>query len=471
MPGDSTATPWAALPVLAAGTFLVVLDFFIVNVAMPSLQSGLGATAGELEWVVAGYGLTLAALLLTSARLGDRFGHRRVYTIGVAVFTLCSLACALSQSPGMLVAARLVQGAGAAAISPAVLSLIGVLFRGPDRARAISVYGGVMGVAAAGGQIIGGALIDADVAGLGWRLIFAINIPVGIAVLLLAPRLVPESKSQRAPGVDPLGLVLSTLAMTALVLPLIEGREAHWAAWTWEVLAISGLLIALTAAQQRRLGRRGGSPLFPATLVQTPTFRAGLTLQLVYWCGQASFYLFLALYLQTGRGLSPLQSGLMFAILATAYLVTSTKAPALLASLGRSLVTAGAVAILGGYAALLAALAAGSSGNILLLAPGLALVGAGQGMCITPIAATVLAHAAPEQAGAVSGALSAVQQVGNCLGVAAIGVVFFAAHATVASSFGWSLVPLGGVTLVVILLSRLLPTRHAQAALEEAAAA
>lgn len=456
-PADVPVAPWRALPVLVAGVFLVVLDFFIVNVAMPSLQEGLHATSDQLEWVVAGYSLTLAAFLLTAGRVGDKLGRRRMYLWGVTVFTVTSLLCTLADSPETLIAARLLQGVGAAMIMPAMLSLIGVLFQGPDRARAIGVYGMAMGIAAAGGQIIGGALIQADIAGLGWRLIFAINIPVGLGILVAAPRLVPESRADHAPRLDPIGLVLMTLAVTALVLPLIEGRHLGWPAWTWGLLASSAVLLVATIRQQGRLARRGGDPLFPPALLKDGTFRIGLTLQLVYWCGQASFYLFLALYLQQGRGLSALESGLVFAILAAAYLATSLKAPELVETRGRSLVRAGAVTIVAGYGALLAALAAGTGAHILLLAPGLLLVGAGQGLCITPLAAIVLAHAVPAQAGAVSGALSTSQQVGNCLGVAAISVVFFAAHASAPSAFGWSLVPLTVVSLLVVALTGALP--------------
>jgi EmrB/QacA subfamily drug resistance transporter len=453
----ASVAPWRALPVLVAGVFLVVLDFFIVNVAMPSMQKGLHATPDQLEWVVAGYGLTLAVFLLTAGRLGDQIGRRRMYCIGVAVFTVTSLACAVAGSPETLVAARLVQGIGAALIMPSMLSLIGVLFSGPDLAKAISVYGMVMGLAAAGGQIIGGALIQADLGGLGWRLIFAINIPVGILVLLLAPRLVPESRAGSAAKLDVPGLVLMTLTVTCVVLPLIEGRQAGWPVWTWELLALSGVLLATTVAQQRRLAARGGAPLFPPALVKVPAFRAGLAVQLVYWCGQASFYLFLALYLQTGRGMSALGSGTFFAVLAVAYLATSMRAPGLVARRGRSVVIAGALTITAGYAALLAALAEGPDRSVLLLAPGLLLIGAGQGLCITPLTSIVLSQAGPTQAGSVSGALSTSQQIGNALGVAAIGVVFFADHSGTASAFGWSLLPLAGVSVAVSVMARALP--------------
>jgi EmrB/QacA subfamily drug resistance transporter len=454
----SDLPPWRALPVLVAGVFLVVLDFFIVNVAMPSIQQGIGADASQLEWVVAGYGLTLASFLLTAGRIGDGVGRRRMFSLGVAVFTVTSLLCALATTPELLIIARLVQGLGAAMIMTSMLSLIGVLFQGPDRARAISVYGMVMGVAAAGGQIIGGALIQADVLGLGWRAIFLINVPVGLGIIAMAPRLIPESRADHPARLDPVGLILLTATVTTLILPLIDGQQAGWPVWSWCVLALSALLLASTVWQQRRLAGRGGTPLFPPELLSVRTFRIGLVLQLVYWCGQASFYLFLALYLQSARGLSALDSGLMFSALAVAYLATSMNAPSLVESHGRRVVALGAVTIAVGHLALLAALAAGTSGSLWLLIPGLMAVGAGQGWCITPLASIVLAHVEPAQAGTVTGALSTTQQVGNCLGVAIIGVIFFGVGpGSTPAAFGWSLVALIGVSSLVVALGRLLP--------------
>lgn len=226
--GIPEAAPWQALPVLVAGVFLVVLDFFIVNVAMASIQNGLGASSGQLTWVAAGYGLTMASFLLTAGRLGDRIGRRRTFSLGTGVFTAASLLCALATTPDLLIAARVVQGFGAATIMTSMLSLIGVLFRGPDRARAISVYGMVMGVAAAGGQVIGGALIQVDAFGLGWRSIFWINVPIGLVIIAMAPRLVPESRAEKTVRLDLTGLVLLTATVTTLVLPLINGEQAGW---------------------------------------------------------------------------------------------------------------------------------------------------------------------------------------------------------------------------------------------------
>src|SRR6185503_3118627 len=278
-----SSSPWAALPVVLAGTFMVVLDFFIVNVAMPAMQADLHAGTGALEWVVAGYGLTFATLLITAGRLGDQFGRRRMFSTGLALFTLASAACGLAWSPTALVAARVVQGVAAALLSPQVLSIIGVAYTGPDRVRALSIYGIVLGLAAVGGQLVGGVLVQADVAGLGWRSCFLINVPVGLAALALAPRLVPESHAGRASRIDVAGTVLVTAGLTAVILPLVEGRRHGWPLWTWLALGAAPVLLGAFAVHQRRLGRRGGAPLLDPALFRKRAFSAGLLTQLVFW--------------------------------------------------------------------------------------------------------------------------------------------------------------------------------------------
>jgi MFS family permease len=232
-----TASGVAPLPIVLAGTFMVVLDFFIVNVALPSMQARLHASDGAIEWIVAGYSLTSAVLLIAAGRLGDRHGRRRIFALGVALFTLSSAACGLAGGPGMLVGARLVQGGAAALLMPNVLSLIGVLYDGVDRARALAAYGMTMGLAAVSGQLIGGVLVQADIAGLGWRTVFLINVPVGAVALALAPRLIPESRVPGRGRVDLTGTLLVTAGLTAIVLPLVEGRTHGWPLWTWLSLA------------------------------------------------------------------------------------------------------------------------------------------------------------------------------------------------------------------------------------------
>jgi EmrB/QacA subfamily drug resistance transporter len=450
---------WAALPVLLVGTFMVVLDFFIVNVALPSMQRKLHAGTGALEWVVAGFALTSAVFLITAARLGDRIGRRRTFSIGLGLFTLSSAACGLAGSPTVLVAARMAQGVGAALVMPNVLSIINVTYRGADLPRALGVYGLVMGLAAACGQLIGGGLIQADVAGSGWRACFLINIPVGIGALALAPRFVPESRSEHQPRFDLTGTLLLTGGLTTIVLPLVEGRQHGWPAWTWISFAVAPALLLGFVAHQRRLARRGGQPLLAPAMFRARTFTAGLVTQLVFWCGQASFFLVLALYLQQGRGLSALDAGLVFTILAVAYVAASAQAPALVVRLGRRLLAIGALVLAGGHGLLLAAVAnIGVGGSIVELVPGLVLIGAGMGLLLVPLTTTILSSVDTEHAGSASGAMTTVQNVGGALGVAITGVIFFGAlHGGYAHALEMSLIELGALLLGVAALTRLLP--------------
>ncbi len=456
---SAEATHWAALPVLLTGTFMVVLDFFIVNVALPSMQRELHAGTGAIEWVVAGFALTSAVFLITAARLGDRLGRRRTFSIGLGVFTLASAACGAAGSPSVLVAARLAQGVGAAMVMPSVLSIINVTYRGEDLPRALGIYGLVMGLAAACGQLIGGGLIQADVAGSGWRACFLINVPVGIAALALAPRFVPESRAERRPRLDPVGTLLLTAGLTAVVLPLVQGRQHGWPAWTWISFGVAPLLLLGFAAGQRRLARRGGEPLLPPAMFRTRSFTVGLLTQLAFWCGQASFFLVLALYLQQGRGLSALDAGLVFTIMAVAYVAASAQAPALVMRYGRRLLAIGALVLASGHGLLLAAVAhIGVGGSIVQLVPGLVLIGAGMGLVLVPLTTTILSSVDTRHAGGASGAVTTMQNVGGALGVAITGVIFFGAlHGGYAHALELSLAELGALLVAVAALTRLLP--------------
>jgi EmrB/QacA subfamily drug resistance transporter len=452
-------TRWAALPVLLTGTFMVVLDFFIVNVALPSMQRELHAGTGAIEWIVAGFALTSAVFLITAARLGDRLGRRRIFSIGLGVFTLASAACGAAGTPTVLVAARLAQGVGAALVMPSVLSIINVTYRGEDLPRALGIYGLVMGLAAACGQLIGGGLIQANIAGSGWRACFLINVPVGVAALALAPRFVPESRSERRPRLDVVGTLLLTAGLTAVVLPLVQGRQHGWPAWTWISCGVAPLLLLGFVAGQRRLARRGGEPLLPPAMFRSRSFTVGLMTQLAFWCGQASFFLVLALYLQQGRGLSALDAGLVFTVMAVAYVAASAQAPALVMRYGRRLLAIGALVLASGHGLLLAAVAhIGVGGSIVELMPGLVLIGAGMGLVLVPLTTTILSSVDTRYAGGASGAVTTVQNVGGALGVAITGVIFFGAlHGGYAHALELSLAELGALLLGVAALTRLLP--------------
>ncbi len=451
----SRIAKWVPLAVILTGTFVFILDFFVVNVALPDIQRSLHASAAAIEWLVSGYALTSASLLVLGGRLGDHYGRRRCFCIGLAAFVLASALCALAPDAGFLIAARLVQGAGGAIMAPNIMSILGMTYTGRDRVRAISVYGMVMGVAAVGGQLIGGVLIDANVAGLGWRAIFWVNVPIGVAALATAWRLVPESRAANAGHLDLPGAALLAAGLVAIVLPLADGRQQGWPAWSWACLALGPVLLALFACYLRRASRHGRRPLLDPAIFAVRTLRVGLTVQALFWCQQAASYLLLALFLQQGRGLGALESGAVFSVLAAGYLLTSLRAPALTVRFGPRVIAAGAV---GGAAGdLLLVLAVGHwgvGGPLAALFPGLFLLGAGQGLCITPLTTTVLSHADARTAGSITGALSTAQQVGNAIGVAVSGVVFFGLLSRgFPAAFGTSMAQMGGLLLVVAALT------------------
>jgi MFS family permease len=458
-PAASRLRHWAPLAVVLAGTSVSVLDFFIVNVALPAMQRSLHTTGSSIEWVAAGYALTTAVLLIASGRLGDRFGRRKMFCTGLALFTLASAACGFAPNSATLITGRLLQGAGGALMGTNVLSLLGVIYSdAADRAKAMAAYATVMGFAAVGGQLIGGVLLQLDPFGMGWRSCFLINLPIGLVAIIAARRLVPESRGQ-ATSIDLPGIALITAALTALVLPLVEGRQLNWPAWCWISLALVPPLTAAFALQQRRVQRAGMLPLLDRALLALPSFRAGLVAQLVFWCGQASFFLILALFLQQGDGLTPLAAGGVFTTLALPYVVTSMRAPVLAARYGRNVVTASALTLVAGHLILIGTVAlGGTSGSVLALLPGLALVGIGMGLGIAPLTGGLLAGLRPEQAGAASGALTTAQYVGSALGVALVGIAFFGGLGSgYAAAFEHGLCVIVGALSLVAVLSRRLP--------------
>jgi EmrB/QacA subfamily drug resistance transporter len=443
--------PRGALPVLLAGVFISLLDFFIVNVALPQTQRDLHASPSAVQLVVAGYGMALAAGLITAGRLGDLYGRRRMYVLGLGLFTAASAACGLAPSAGLLVAGRVVQGAAAALLVPQILGIINTMYTGPRRARAFTAYGMAIGFGAVFGQLIGGVLIRLDVAGLGWRSIFLINVPIGLAAVALAPRLVPESRAGSAAArIDLVGTVLVSLGLIAIVLPLVEGQQQGWPAWTFGCLAASAPLLTLFVLYQRRLAARNGSPLINLALFRERAFSAGIATSLVFQMMTASFFLVLALYLQDGRGLSALESGLIFLPLGLGYFVASARSGRVAQRLGRQVVTLGALIVSAGYLLLALAVHDGTG----WLVPGLAIAGAGMGFVIAPMPSIVLARVAPQHAAAASGVLSTAQQAGNAIGVAVIGLVFY--HALGGGSYphafglGLEVLAVGGLAVAAL---------------------
>ena len=399
---------------------MTFLDFFIVNVALPAVQTDLHADAAAVSLVVAGYGLTFAAGMITGGRLGDLYGRRRMFAIGLILFTLTSAACGLAPDASALVIARVLQGAAGAIVTPQVLAILGTVYAGSRRATAFAAYGFAMGIAGVLGQLFGGILIDADVFGLGWRAIFLINVPVGIATLAFAGA-IPESRGQRV-RLDLRGVVLVVAAVAALVLPLVEGREHGWPVWTWVSFALVPVLAAATMAHLRTGLRHGRPMLVDLALFRAPGFALGSLTAMTFALVPPAFFFVLALYLQQGRGFSAVFSGTVFASVGAGYFLALIVAAPLAARLGKQVLAAGSVAVAVGCAVLADAAGAASSLDLL---PGLALVGFGIGLVLVPVSSVALQHVPAAEAGSAAGVFATAQQVGGATGVAVIGVIFF----------------------------------------------
>ena len=469
----SVKTGALTMAVLMAGTFVFVLDFFVVNVAIPATQADLGASDGQIQLVVATYAIAIASLLIVGGRLGDLLGRRRLFVAGLALFTVASALCGAAPTIDVLLVGRVVQGIGAALFAPQVLSIIGVTFAGPARRQAVTVYGLVMGLAAVSGQLIGGALIALDLLGLDWRACYLVNVPIGIAAVALAPRALAESRAEGGERLDVPGAALAGATLVAVVLPLIEGRPEGWPLWTFASLVAAIPLGAAFVVRQRRLAASGGSPLVDPALFRQRAFAVGVASSVVFYAGMASFFLVLAVYLQEGCGLSALDSGLVFTPLAAGYLAASVAAEALAPRFGRQVLAAGGIVravALGGLALTVAAI--GLGGSPWLLLPALAVDGIGMGLLTAPLVATVVGAMEERHAGAASGVLSTAQQVGNTIGVAAIGAIFYGAlgpDADFAGAFERALLCVAAVSLAVAALVQFLP--GPRAATDETAAA
>lgn len=440
-----------ALLVMLSGSFMVVLDFFIVNVAIPSIQRDLHASAAALEWVVAGYGLANAALLIVGGRLGDMHGRRRLFGIGIAAFTAASAACGLAPDADTLVIARLAQGAAGALLQPQVIAMLSALYAGEQRAKAFAAYGLALGLAAASGQVVGGALIHADWAGLGWRSCFLINLPIGALALALISRVLPIVPARAGGRLDALGMLLLAATLAAVMIPLVHGREHGWPWWTLALLAASAPLLGLFGLLQ---ARRRNEALVPPSLFAHRRYVLGLVTTLTLFAGNASLYFVLALYLQQGLGLRALPAGGVFSALAFGFFITSMLAPRLAKALGRHAIFVGALVLAAGHSLLWALVSHIDVKHLPLLLPVLLVQGCGLGMVMAPLAAAVLAGLPPEHAGVAAGVMSTMQQVGNALGVALIGILYFGALPDVQHAFGLGLGYLFALALVVAALYR-----------------
>lgn len=418
-PAGRTATPGTVLAVLLLGQFMAVLDLTIVNIAAPDIGADLGASGAGLQLVVAGYTIAYAVLLVTGARLGDRLGHGRMFRAGLAVFTAASLACALAGTTGQLVGFRLLQGVGAAVMMPQVMSIIQRTFAGPARARALSLYAAVIAVGTVVGQVAGGLLVGADLFGTGWRPAFAVNVPIGVVLLVLAARGLPADRGERDRRLDPAGLLTLSAAVLTLVVPLVLGREEGWPAWAWVSLGLSLPLLAGFVLVQRAVA----APLVPAALLRSPGLAAGAVAQFVGMAAYGGYLFALTLHLQRGLGESPARAGLTFAPAAIGFAATGLTWRRLPAAWHRRVIPGGLVVAAAAYLLVGRILHGGGSGGWPLAAD-LLVAGLALGLAFSPLLAVALSRVPVALAADASGLLVTLLQLGLVVGVATLGSAY-----------------------------------------------
>ncbi|GAA1216479.1 MFS transporter [Kitasatospora nipponensis] len=417
------ARPGLLLLLILTGQFMAVLDVSIVNVAVPTIRVDLHASGAALQLVIAGYTIAYAVLLITGARLGARFGHRRLFQLGLAGFTAASLACGLAPDTASLIAFRLLQGLGAALMVPQVMSLIQRTFTGTARSRALGVYTAVLAGGSVAGQVLGGVLVSADLFGSGWRPVFLVNVPIGLVLLAAGHRLLPRLSVDRERRFDVAGLLVLAAAIGLLVVPLVLGHELHWPLWGWLMLAGSALALALFVLVERRIAARGGQPLIHGRVLRAPgLLPAAVTIFLIMF-GFSGFMFAFALHLQAGLGDSALRAGLTFGPIAVGFGLSGLHWHRLPARLHPPLPVLALLAVVPGYLALGLLLGSGDQlglgGELLLLALGLC-----SGCAYSPVFARALGRVAQQDAADASGALVTVIQLGQVVGVALLGTVF-----------------------------------------------
>ena len=417
---------WLAAIVLIVGALMDMIDVTIVNVALPSIRRDLHASATQLEWVVSGYMLAFAAALIIAGNLGDKFGRKHLFLSGAALFGLASLAAGLSGSGAELIAARIVQGAAAAAMAPQVLATFRAIFGREERGKAFGIYGAMLGFASAIGLVLGGLLTGANLFGWEWRSVFYVNVPVAVAALIAGARLVPETNDPGARRPFVAGAVLLAGSLVAIVYPLLEGRQLGWPAWVWPLMAAGAAGLVVLGLIEARRTSTTVAPLLRAGLFRVPAFAAGMGVQLAFFAGMQGFFIAFALWLQAGQHFSPLKAGLTAVAFSVGSFVAAPVAVPLARRHGRRILAGGAVLMVAGIGGVaLAAPHVGLNGSPWPIVPGLVVAGTGLALLVIPLVNVVLAAVPAEVAGGASGLFSTAQQLGGALGVALLGSVFF----------------------------------------------
>ena len=414
---------WLALSILLIGAFLPILDFNVVNLALPAIRDNLGASSGEVEFVISAYAATYAVFLITGGRLGDLFGRKPMFLLGVAGFTLTSVLCGTAWSPRVLIAGRILQGLTATAMAPQVLASIRVLFPAAEQGRALAFYGATFGLANICGQVLGGALISMHPFGFVWQAIFLINLPIGLAALCGGIVVLRDSRAEHAQRLDLGGVALLSLSLALLVYPLVEGREAGWPMTMIAMLAASPVALLAFVWFEARLSAKGGDPLVALSLFRNGGFVAGLLMALVFYM-QSSFYLTFAVFLQSGLHKTPMEAGVATLPFAIGFFLSSLFSSPIMQRLGVRALTVGFVLEILGFGTVLLAVEQVLPYD---LKPGLVAAGLGFGIVMPSVIKAVIGGVDQRHAGLASGMVISTLQIGAALGVAIIGGVFYRA--------------------------------------------
>jgi EmrB/QacA subfamily drug resistance transporter len=417
-----------AMGILVVASFMDLLDVTIVQVALPTIRTDLNATPAQLEWIVSGYMLAFAVLLVTGGRLGDVMGRQRTFLIGVAGFTIASVIASFASTGDLLVASRILQGGFAALMVPQGLSTLQALFTPKERAPMYGIIGGVSGLAAVVGPVLGGFLISADIAGLGWRTIFLLNVPVGIAIFALAVRSVPNTRSPHPLRLDLVGVALLSAALLGMLYPLVEGRALGWPVWLWAIATAGVALAVVFVLFERSKQRRDGSALLPLALFANRGFSAGLVTQATFQGAMNAFTVAWIIYIQSVLGFSAFTAGLTMLPFSLGAFIGVAAAVPLVARVGKPIVTLGALIQAGGISWVIITMAdRGSALSGWDLVVPFAITGVGLGLLVVPLIDVALATVPLADAGAASGTYGTFQQIGAAVGVAISGTVFFVA--------------------------------------------
>ncbi len=420
---------WWVLAIVVAAQFMFGVDAFIVNVAIPTIAIELRASSAQIEAVIAIYLIAYATLVVTGGRLGDVYGTKNVFLAGVLGFTGTSLWCGLAQSGPELIAARLAQGATAALMVPQVLATLHLLFSDQSRGRAFGIYGIVLGLAGAAGFLLGGVLVTSDLAGLGWRAVFFVNVPFGLVIIAAASGIMPSVPRRAGTRLDVPGAIVLFAGLLCLIGPLLFGHDVHWAPWVWLVMTAGVAIVAAFLRLERAVARRGGMPLIDLALLSDAAFLRGLYAAFFFFFANLSFYLVMTMFMQRALHIPPLQAGLVFLPLALAFVIGSRHSGVRARHRGTLVLIEGCAIQIAGLAILALTVASVETPAAPLLALVLAIFGYGQGLVMAPLSSTVLSTVKPASAGSGAGMYGTTAQIANAAGVAAIGTAFFAMEA------------------------------------------